>query len=129
MEVRLGGTTATSPTRPAPDVRVDRHAEDPVHALATLLATTQSRVLVCVESLGRRETVQQFLAEHGLEPAAIETFAAFLESAAPFALSAAPIATGFSLFEPDLIVVTETELYAANPRRLAQRYGYRDGRG
>jgi transcription-repair coupling factor (superfamily II helicase) len=121
MEIRLGGTAAASPTRPAPDVRVDRHAEDPVHALATLIATTPGRVLVCVESLGRRETVQQFLAEHGLQPAATETFSAFLASSEAFTLCAAPIATGFAVFEPEFIVVTETELYAANPRRLAQR--------
>ena len=124
IEVKLGGTAATSPTRPAPDVRVDRHAEDPLHALATLLATQSKsgqRVLICVESLGRRETVQQFLGEHGLVPTAIDTFAAFLSSPEPFALCAAPIATGFALFEPELLVITETELYAANPRRIAQR--------
>ena len=121
LEIRIGGTAATSPTRPAPDVRVDRHAEDPVHALATLLATTSSRVLIAVESLGRRETVQQFLAEHGLTPAPIGSFAEFLGSESGFALGAAPIAIGFKLFEPELIVLTETELYAANPKRLAQR--------
>ena len=121
LEIHLGGTAATSPTRPAPDVRVDRHAEDPVHALATLLATTSSRALIAVESLGRRETVQQFLAEHGLTPATIGSFAEFLGSESGFALCAAPIAIGFKLFEPELIVLTETELYAANPKRLAQR--------
>ena len=121
IEIKLGGTAATSPTRPAPDVRVDRHVEDPLHALATLLATTSARVLICVEGLGRRETVQQFLAEHGLHPTATDTFGAFMASPEPFALCAAPIATGFALFEPELLIVTETELYAANPRRIAQR--------
>ncbi|MEP7083549.1 MAG: CarD family transcriptional regulator, partial [Betaproteobacteria bacterium] len=121
MEIRLGGSAATSPTRPAPEVRVDRHAEDPVHALATLLATASGRVLLSVESLGRRETVQQFLAEHGLHPTAVGSLAEFLAGSDDFALCAAPIATGFRLFEPELTVLTETELYAANPKRLVQR--------
>ncbi|MEO8135621.1 MAG: CarD family transcriptional regulator, partial [Betaproteobacteria bacterium] len=121
IELRAGGIVASSPTRAAPDVRVDRHAEDPVHALATLLATKPGRVLLCVESLGRRETVQQFLAEHGLQPAAIDSFSAFLATNAEFALCAAPLATGFGMFDPELLVITETELYAANPRRLARR--------
>ncbi|MEO7761994.1 MAG: CarD family transcriptional regulator, partial [Casimicrobiaceae bacterium] len=121
IEMRADASSASSPTKAAPDVRVDRHAEDPVHALATLLATTPSRVLLCVESLGRRETVQQFLAEHGLQPSPVASLAEFLDSTQRFALCAGPVATGFTLFDPELIVITETELYAANPRRLAQR--------
>jgi len=121
IELSAEGPTTGNPTRAAPSVRVDRHAEDPVHQLATLLATTKARVLLCVESLGRRETVQQFLGEHGLTPKPVATFAEFLADAEPFALAAAPLATGFALIDPDVMVVTETELYAANPRRLAQR--------
>jgi transcription-repair coupling factor (superfamily II helicase) len=121
IELRSDAPTASSPTKPPPDVRVDRHAEDPVHALATLLGTTPARVLLCVESLGRRETVQQFLGEHGLTPVPVASFASFIASTERFALCAAPIASGFAVFEPELIVITETELYAANPRRLAQR--------
>ena len=119
IDIRLGGNESASPTRPVPDVRVDRHSEDPVAKLATLLATTQKRVLICVDGLGRRETVQQFLAEHGLNPIAVDTFAAFLDAPDPVALTAAPIASGFALFDPEWIVLTETELYAANPRRIA----------
>jgi transcription-repair coupling factor (superfamily II helicase) len=121
IDVRPAAVDSAWPTRSAPDVRVDRHSEDPLHKLATLLATTKDRVLICVESLGRRETVQQFLAEHGLHPTAVETFAAFLDAPDPFALCAAPIATGFALVDQQLLFLTETELYAANPRRIAQR--------
>ena len=53
-----------------------------------------------------KRLVQALSARIGLHPTAVDTFAAFMESPDPFALCAAPIATGFALFEPELLVVT-----------------------
>ncbi len=63
-------TEETLPSRadatPLPTVQVDRRADDPLAALKRFLATSDARVLVCAESAGRRETMQQYFAEYGL---------------------------------------------------------------
>jgi transcription-repair coupling factor (superfamily II helicase) len=50
-------------TAALPSVQVDRRAEDPLAALKRFLAGTEARVLICAESAGRRETMQQYFAE------------------------------------------------------------------
>jgi transcription-repair coupling factor (superfamily II helicase) len=57
---REGGPTTL------PAVRVDRRADDPIATLKRYLATAGVRVLICAESAGRRETMQQYFAEYGL---------------------------------------------------------------
>ncbi len=58
------------------------------------------------------------LAEYGVPFGDSADFAAFLVSDARFALGVAPLHEGFALREPHVAIVTETELYAASPRRL-----------
>ena len=57
-----------APTRRLPAVVVDRRAEDPLAALKRALAAIDGRVLIVAESAGRRETMQQYFREYGLEP-------------------------------------------------------------
>src|SRR5204863_2142793 len=56
----------TSAVEPVPRVQVDRRAADPLAALKAYLASTDARVVICAESPGRRETMQQYFAEYGL---------------------------------------------------------------
>ena len=53
--------------RRCPSVQVDRRADDPLAALKRYLAAGDARVLICAESAGRRETMQQYFAEYGLD--------------------------------------------------------------
>src|SRR6185295_6448972 len=45
-----------------PPIRVDRRAEDPLATLKRFLDAESGRVLICAESPGRRETMQQYFA-------------------------------------------------------------------
>ncbi|MDM9559700.1 transcription-repair coupling factor [Bordetella petrii] len=97
---------------PAPDVSVSRRAEDPIARLRTLLARGESRVLLCADSAGRRETLAQMLAEFGAPPAAQpESIQAFVASDAPFALATAPLSAGFGIPSARLLFLTENDLY------------------
>ena len=106
---------------PLPTLSVDRRAEDPVLALRHYLRPDGPRVLLAAESAGRRETIAQLLAEHGLRPESVDSFEDWLTSNARFALSVAPLANGFSLPGEGYAIVTETELYGALARRAGRR--------
>jgi transcription-repair coupling factor (superfamily II helicase) len=106
---------------PLPTLSVDRRAEDPVLALRQYLRPDGPRVLLAAESAGRRETIAQLLAEHGLRPESVDSFEDWLTSDARFALSVAPLANGFSLPGEGYAIVTETELYGALARRAGRR--------
>jgi transcription-repair coupling factor (superfamily II helicase) len=104
-----------------PAVAVERKAADPLHRLRAFADGFGGRILLLADSAGRRETIAQMLRDHGLAFADSADFGAFCASDARLALGAGPLHGGFVLHEPALAVLTETELYAAHPRRLRGR--------
>ena len=129
IELRAPEAAASAPTLPyvpAPQVAVDRRAEDPYARLKAHLAAFEGTTLLVAESLGRRETMAQALAEHGLKPDLMEGWVATPVQEAPtrepsrltahrFLLTTGPLAAGFIDPEARLAVLTETELYARSP--------------
>ena len=55
------------PTAPLPALQVDRRADNPLHRLRDFLDAFPGRALIVAETLGRRETLAQYLAEHGVK--------------------------------------------------------------
>ncbi|WP_018150211.1 transcription-repair coupling factor [Leeia oryzae] len=104
-----------------PNVLVDRKAENPLFRLDAMLAQSKKRTLLVAESLGRRETLLNFLKEYGLTPAVVDDFAGFLASDSPFALAVGNPQQGFSCDAFHLI--TEAELYANVNRAQQKRQG------
>jgi transcription-repair coupling factor (superfamily II helicase) len=100
-----------------PSVRVDRRATDPLLALKHYLMSRSARVLICAESAGRRETMQQYFAEYGLNLPLVDDWRAFLAGDAPCALVVAPLAAGYVWPAVKLAFITEAELYASVVRR------------
>ncbi len=107
--------------RPLPDVSVERKASDPLHRLKALLEQFDGRLLLLAETPGRRETMQEYLAEYGLKPAACEDLAAFVGGGEAFALAVGPLVNGFLLPEARIAFVTESELYATTARTRSRR--------
>jgi transcription-repair coupling factor (superfamily II helicase) len=106
-----------SPTASLPPVDVDRRADDPLARLRRYLAGGSARVLICAESAGRRETMQQYFAEYGLKVASAEDFHSFVEGDARAAIVVSPLHAGFEWPKAKLAFVTEAELYAGLVRR------------
>ena len=100
-----------------PSVRVDRRAEDPLTALKRFLAAGDARVLICAESPGRRETMQQYFAEYGLDVPLVDDWRSCIAGDARCALVVAPLHAGFAWPAAKLAFVTEAELYAGVVRR------------
>jgi transcription-repair coupling factor (superfamily II helicase) len=101
-----------------PSLAVERRAEDPVGRLRSFADGFEGRVLIVADSAGRRETIGQMLSDYQLPYGDNADFAGFLASDARVALGVAPLHEGFVLDAPKIAIVTETELYAASPRRL-----------
>ncbi|MES2325289.1 MAG: transcription-repair coupling factor [Pseudomonadota bacterium] len=109
---------------PIPNIAVNRRIDDPLTNLRAFLLQSDTRVMFCAESNGRRETLQQYFNEYGLDPAPVEGFEGFLLSDARLALGVAPLQAGFELTESrtgTLIFITETELYAGSGRRAGKK--------
>ncbi len=101
-----------------PALDIDRRAEQPLHKLQTYIQTANQRVLIVAESLGRRETMTQLFATHGLNIPVCETWADFLASSEPVMLGVSTLHSGFA---DEFVVITEAELYAATVRQQRRR--------
>ncbi len=108
---------------PIPDVSINRRADDPLRNLRTYLNNNKKRTLICAESAGRRETMQQLFNEYNLSVAPCHSFTDFITSDEPLMFGVSPIQTGFSLGNVlgDLNFITETELYAHSGRRTGRK--------
>ncbi|MRW93639.1 transcription-repair coupling factor [Duganella sp. FT80W] len=114
---------ASELSAPVPDIAVNRHLDDPLTNLRSYLLQAGSRVMICAESNGRRETLQQYFNEYDLALAPVEGFDGFVASDAKLALGVAPLHAGFELSADGarLIFITETELYAGSGRRVGKK--------
>ncbi|HEX5345402.1 MAG TPA: transcription-repair coupling factor [Duganella sp.] len=114
---------ASELSAPVPDIAVNRHLDDPLTNLRAYLMQSGSRVMICAESNGRRETLQQYFNEYDLPLAGVEGYEGFVASDAKLALGVAPLHAGFELSADGarLIFITETELYAGSGRRVGKK--------
>jgi transcription-repair coupling factor (superfamily II helicase) len=112
---------------PVPDIAVNRRLDDPLANLRAFLARTAqsgAQVMICAESNGRRETLQQYFNEYKLDLAAVEGYGGVCASSAKVMLGVAPLQAGFELMDSacgHLIFITETELYAGSGRRAGKK--------
>lgn len=115
---------ASELSAPIPDVAVNRRLDDPLASLRTYLARSDTRVMICADSAGRRETLQQYFSEYRLDLTPVEGFEGFRASDARLALGVAPLQAGFELLDAGaghLVFITETELYAGSGRRAGKK--------
>ncbi len=108
-------------TTALPDIAVNRRAEIPTQAFQNFLQGYNGRTLLLADSLGRREIMAGYLHEYGLAPAVCDSYAKFLQNSEAFMLCVGPLQNGFILADEKIALVTETELYAAQPRSRAAR--------
>jgi len=108
-------------TAPLPPVGVERRADDPLHRLRRFAETLDGRALLLAESPGRRETMHDYFAEHGLKTTPATSYAEFLASPDKLMLGVAPLHAGFILPAQRVAIVTENELYPAQVRQRTVR--------
>ncbi len=111
-------------THRVPPMEIDRRKERPLGALADFLANAtkhKGRVLLCAESSGRLQTLQEMFVEHGLTPHKVEDFTGFLTTTEAFCIAPAPLFTGTILVEEKLSFVTEAEIYPSTTRSTRRK--------
>ena len=121
FELRAGDTEVA---RRVPPLEIDRRKERPLGPLADFLENAtqdQGRVLLCAESAGRLQTMQEMFVEHGLTPHKVDDFAAFIAAREPFCIAPAPLFAGTILVEEKLAFVTEAELYPSTTRSARRK--------
>ena len=80
-----------------PDLAVNRQSDEPLQTLKDFQTTFEGRILLCAESLGRRETMLGFLQQNGLKAKPVSDWQGFLSAHEPLMITVAPLAYGFKL--------------------------------
>ncbi|MDP1592670.1 MAG: transcription-repair coupling factor [Gallionella sp.] len=119
--IQTSDSATSCATAVLPNIAVNRHADIPTQAFAQFLQDFDGRTLLLADSLGRREIMSGYLLEYGLKADICEDYADFLKSRKKFMLATGPLQNGFLLPEQHLAIVTESELYASQPRNRAAR--------
>ena len=118
LDVEQGGTGLA---RPVPPIAVDRREAHPVAKLQGFVDGFQGKVLIVAPSAGRRETLHEYLAEHGLDAKLCDNWDDSQRSRERILLTHGPLAEGFVTADGTLAVLTETELYAIPPKTRRAR--------
>ncbi|WP_372610710.1 transcription-repair coupling factor, partial [Halomonas sp.] len=112
----------TPASRPPAQVTVNARAKHPLASLETFLAEHEStRILFVAESRGRREALEETLAPLRLGLSHVEDFSAFLDDSIRVGITQGEIDAGLWLTEPDLAIISETELFGDVVRQSRRR--------
>jgi transcription-repair coupling factor (superfamily II helicase) len=118
--------SGTGPAHPVPPISVDRRESHPVAKLQGFLDEFPGKTLIVAPSAGRRETLHEYLAEHGLEATLCESWTDCRQpgegiESSRILLTHGPLAEGFVSSDNRLAIITETELYAIPPKTRRAR--------
>ena len=122
-----GDSGVRYPTLPPPSLPFQPRQERPAELLERFLADFPGRVLLVVESAGRREVLLDTLRGYGVQPVVCSGWAEFLaREELRLGLTVAPLEQGLLLTEPALAVITEAQLYGERARQTRRRGPSRD---
>lgn len=98
-------------TLPAPELRLDPHQHGSVKALENFATEFPGKILLTVESAGRRETLADILKKSSIKPKIVESWEAFLNQKVSVALCVAPLQAGVVLPDRGIAILDEQTLF------------------
>ena len=107
-------------------VTVERKSQNPLTNLLNFTAAESARgrrTLIAATSVGRMGTMADLFRASGLRFTEYDDLDDFLAGTDKVGLTVAPLYSGGQLADPAVSLLTETELYAASPRRARLRRG------
>ncbi|MCC5881617.1 MAG: transcription-repair coupling factor [Halomonas sp.] len=105
-----------------PEVAINARAKQPLSSLQRFLEQhADTRILFVAESRGRREALEEMLTPLHLDLPHADGFDAFCRTGSRLALTEGEISTGLWLEQPDLAVISETELFGDVVRQSRRR--------
>ncbi len=120
------GSSTSLPATTAPLLMLNPREEDPGVRLGQFLDGSTDRLLLTVESAGRREWLLDLLTRLGTPPETLEDWPGFLTSSRRVGLAVAGLECGVELAQAGLTLLTEQELFGQPPRRRTRRRRGRD---
>ncbi len=105
------------------NLTIDVRAKEPLGILQRFLREFDGRVLFVAESAGRRETILEVFAAHGLRLKQFPGWQEFLLDTVQTGLTVSPLEHGAILDDPKIAVVSEAQLFGdrAQQKRLRKR--------
>lgn len=104
-----------------PALTVDIRSQNPLAALKQFIDNFQGKILLTVESAGRREVLIELLQKHGVQPKVVDNWAAFLASTAMLNLTIAQLMQGLIIKgEPPLAIICENQLFGERVKQSRQ---------
>ena len=118
-----GGATTTIEygCQPLPSLALNVRQKEPAEALTSLLREQAERTLFVAETAGHREALLEVLGRQHIKPKVIESWAQFMESAEPVCLVIAPMDHGLWMTNPNLAIVTESQLSGEKVQQRRRR--------
>jgi len=116
-----GGAAIEYGCQPLPSLALDARQKEPAEALTALVRGQAERTLFVAETAGHRETLLEVLGRQQIKPKVIESWAQFMESAEPVCLVIAPMDHGLWLTDPNLAIVTESQLSGEKVQQRRRR--------
>ena len=102
---------------------VNARAQDPLAVFRRFMEEFTGRVLVVAESVGRRETILELFDREKTRPVLCADWDDFMARELRFGLTVAPLEQGAALEQPDIVLLSETQLFGerAQQRRLRKK--------
>jgi transcription-repair coupling factor (superfamily II helicase) len=90
---------------------INHTEKNPWQPVAHFLEETKKRVLFCAETAGRLEVLTSLLNAIAVSPKLYLSWHDFLKDTAPVGIVIAPLEHGFALENPDIMLITESQLF------------------
>lgn len=102
---------------------VNARSQDPLAVFRRFMEEFSGRVLIAAESVGRRETIMELFSREKTRPVLCRDWDDFMARDMRFGLTVAPLEQGAVLERPDIVLLSETQLFGerAQQRRLRRK--------
>ncbi|MBS0287869.1 MAG: transcription-repair coupling factor [Proteobacteria bacterium] len=108
-------------TKEFPSLTIESRAQDPLIKLKNFLNTQHEKILFCVESAGRRESLLELFHRHEINPKIVKDWQSFYQEDCLLGITIASLDEGLWLEEPNMIWIAEHQLYGQQVMQRRRR--------
>ncbi|THB70474.1 MAG: transcription-repair coupling factor [Gammaproteobacteria bacterium] len=114
-------------TTAPPALKVQARLEKPTAQLQSFIDSFDGKILICAETIGRRESLIELLKANKIYPKKTENWAAFLKHDKKLAITVGDIDEGFVHTKPNIALIAESQLLAERAAQKRRRkHSYKD---
>ncbi len=99
------------PGSPPPTFNLDHHLDNPLADVENHIRNSTSRILFCAETAGRKQVLQEMLRQIDIHPVEYSGWHSFLAGSDNLAITTAQLDRGLQLNDPDIGIITESQLF------------------